>query len=121
MSEQPPTTPTPADQLRKTMGFIGGEFLDSTAVPTEGIELTVHGLKKSMVKNPRTQKDDEKWVLFFEELPEFGMVLGAKCNRKAAMARLGDSSREWPGKKLRIYRDPNIKFGAKTVGGIRIA
>lgn len=118
----PETTAIQSDvaQIKKLMSFIGGKFLDSTAVPVEGIELTITGLRKAEVENPRTHKPEDKWVLYFDELPEFGMVLGAKCNRKAAMARLGDSSREWAGKKLRIYRDPEVKFGKNKVGGIRI-
>lgn len=117
----PPAEASPVEKIRKLMSFIGGEFLDSTAVPERpGITLTVAHLKKAEVKRPGAKNCEEKWVLHFAEIPEFPMVLGAKVNRKIAMARLGESSRSWPGKTLTIYRDPDVRFGKDRVGGIRI-
>ncbi len=106
--------------ILKKMAFIGGEFLDSSALPTlPGVEVTVEKVEKATVKRPGGQ-GEVKWVLSFTEVPGFPMVLGAKTNRKMLMAKLGDNSAEWKGKKITIYRDPDVRFGPKVVGGIRI-
>jgi hypothetical protein len=108
------------NEILKKMAFIGGEYLDSSALPVlPGVEVTVGKIEKLEVKRPGG-KGEMKWVLHFSEIPGFPMVLGAKTNRKMLMAKLGDNSSEWSGKKIFIYRDPDVRFGPKVVGGIRI-
>lgn len=33
----------------------------------------------------------------------------------------GDDATEWTGRRVTLYRDPNVKFGPDAVGGIRIS
>lgn len=108
-------------EILKKMSFIGGEFLDSSALPIlPGVEVTVEKMEKVAVKRPGSNQSEQKWVIHFVEIPGFPMVLGAKTNRKMLMAKLGDNSAEWKGKHITIYRDPDVRFGPKVVGGIRI-
>lgn len=37
------------------------------------------------------------------------------------IAAWGDEASEWTGRRVRLYRDPSIKFGPDAVGGIRIS
>ncbi len=37
------------------------------------------------------------------------------------LAAWGDESDDWVGRRVTLYRDPSIRFGADAVGGIRIA
>lgn len=32
----------------------------------------------------------------------------------------GDESDNWTGKKIELYKDPNVMFGGKRVGGVRV-
>lgn len=48
------------------------------------------------------------------------MVLRTSCNRKALVRMFGSDTKNWRGKAIIIYHDPDVKFGGKCVGGIRI-
>lgn len=37
------------------------------------------------------------------------------------IAAWGDEASAWAGKRVRLYRDPSIRFGADQVGGIRVS
>lgn len=107
------------DKVNKLMGFIDGAYLDCAALPVEGVEVTIKSLNTEGIQNPRTFKETEEKVMYFEEI-KWGFVLGAKCNRKKLVAMVKDSSSELIGKKIVIYKDPSVKFGRETVGAIRI-
>lgn len=107
------------DQVIKLMAFIDGAFLDSKALPFDGIEVTIKSIKTEEIKNPRTFKDVEKKVCYFNEL-EWGLVLGAKCNRVKLLDIVKGDSSKLVGTKITIYRDPTVKFGKVVVGAIRI-
>jgi hypothetical protein len=32
----------------------------------------------------------------------------------------GNDTRQWPGKWITLYGDPNVKFGGEKVGGVRV-
>lgn len=64
-------------------------------------------------------EDKDKLALYFEELDK-GMILNA-TNINLLTALFGsDETDEWMGKQVTIYTDPNIMFGGKKVGGLRV-
>lgn len=66
-------------------------------------------------------KDDspeERWVLYFRER-EKGMVLNITTIRVLEQAYGGDTD-HWMGNKVMVYVDPNVSFGGKVVGGLRL-
>ena len=105
------------EDTQRKMDFIGGAFLDNEAFPTEGVPVTVKAIKTEKIQNLRTFKDEEKKVLYVEEF-QLGMILGAKTNRKTLLKLA--NGKDLKGLKITLYRDPNVKFGSKTVGAIRI-
>ena len=48
------------------------------------------------------------------------LVLRTSCNRKALVRMFSSNTQLWRGKVIHIYFDPEVRFGGKTVGGIRI-
>lgn len=44
----------------------------------------------------------------------------AKTMRRLMVAMWGPDSRTYTGRKLRLFNDPNVKWGGKAVGGVRI-
>ena len=60
-----------------------------------------------------------KWAMFFEELDK-PMVLNSTNLHLCAKACNSDDTDEWLGKKVVLYNDPNVSFGGKLTGGIRI-
>ena len=44
-----------------------------------------------------------------------------KSMRRVLIAAWGDKGRDWIGKSMTLYGDPDVKFGGVSVGGIRIS
>ena len=110
------------EEIQKQISFVGGAFIDSQALPTEGVEVTVKALVNEEIENMRTFKKEKKPVLYFDEF-DLGFVLGAKTNRLKYVSiakSKGKTPKEMKGEKITIYRDPTVKFGKNVVGAIRI-
>jgi hypothetical protein len=48
------------------------------------------------------------------------LVIRATANRRALIRMYGVNTQLWRGKTIYIYHDPEVKFGGRAVGGIRI-
>lgn len=44
-----------------------------------------------------------------------------KSMRRVLIAAWGEDGREWAGRSMKLYTDPEVKFGGVKVGGIRIS
>lgn len=44
-----------------------------------------------------------------------------KSMRRVLIAAWGGKAEEWKGRSMRLYGDPDVKFGGQSVGGIRIS
>jgi len=44
-----------------------------------------------------------------------------KSMRRVLIAAYGEDGRQWVGKSIKLYADPDVKFGGVKVGGIRIS
>jgi hypothetical protein len=97
------------------------EMLESKYLQQEDVDgevvVTVHALKKVNVA-----KEDEtpeyKWTVKFQEFAK-PMVANA-TNVKRMFKALGEDSEEWLGKQIILYVDPDVEFGGKIVGGLRV-
>lgn len=63
-------------------------------------------------------EEDVKPVLHFIGEPR-GLVLNG-INWDTIAACYGDDSDDWAGKKIKIWFDPNVMFGPKRTGGVRV-
>lgn len=61
---------------------------------------------------------EQRWVLYFRERDK-GMVLNVTTIRVLEAAYGGDTD-QWVGNKVMVYVDPNVSFGGKVVGGLRL-
>lgn len=68
-------------------------------------------------------KEDEqpelKWAVRFQELKK-PMILNSTNIQLLAKACESEDTDDWVGKKVVIYADPNVSFGGKLVGGLRV-
>lgn len=64
------------------------------------------------------EKAEQRWCLHFRERDK-PMVLNVTSIRVLEQA-FGDDSDNWIGKKVKVYVDPNVSFGGKVVGGLRL-
>ena len=82
------------------------------------ILVTINGVKEedlAMEGKPQ----EMKWVMYFDER-EKGIVLNNTNIQLCAQICGSDDTDGWIGKKIVLYSDPNVSFGGKLVGGIRV-
>lgn len=48
------------------------------------------------------------------------LVLRTSANRRALVRMFGANTQTWRGQTIYLYHDPDVRFGGKAVGGIRI-
>lgn len=60
-----------------------------------------------------------KWCAHFDEL-EKGLVLNWTNLQLIARIAKDENTDNWGGVKIVLYDDPNVSFGGKLVGGIRV-
>jgi hypothetical protein len=60
-----------------------------------------------------------KWCLHFREL-EKPLVLNSTNIQLCAQICGSEDTDDWKGKSIVLYVDPNVSYGGKLIGGIRI-
>lgn len=98
--------------------MIESKFLKKEDVGERGVLVTISGVEQKNVAMQGAEPD-LKWTLIFEELDK-PMVLNSTNIHMCAKACGSDDTDHWNGKKIVLYEDPNVSFGGKLVGGIRI-
>jgi len=99
--------------------MLPSKHLKQTDFDTVGTVLTVsHVSGKQNVAKP-DEAPDHKHILFFHEMGEVGLVLNGQ-NTNFCFDVLGEHSEEWSGQQVVMYVDPNVTFGEKRVGGLRL-
>ena len=86
----------------------------------DGMTVTIAGITKQNVALDGAE-ESLKFVLHFEESDK-PMVLNS-TNGQAIGKITGiaeDIESKWIGKKIVIYNDPNVIYGGKLMGGIRV-
>lgn len=63
--------------------------------------------------------EELKWCLGFNET-EKPLVLNATNGQIIASITKQDDTDHWIGHKIVLYDDPNVSFGGKLVGGVRV-
>ncbi len=99
--------------------MIESKFLKKEDVGGErGMLVTISGCLQANVAMAGAEPD-MKWALTFEELDK-PMVLNSTNIHNCARACGSDNTDDWVGKKVVLYEDPNVSWGGKLVGGIRL-
>lgn len=65
------------------------------------------------------QEPEMKWAVRFQEFKK-PMVLNSTNIQLLSKACESEESEDWIGRKVVIYADPNVSFGGKLVGGLRV-
>lgn len=83
-----------------------------------GILVTIRELRQENVAK-QGAPEELRWCLYFDE-QEKPMVLNATNGAIIAKATGSEETDNWTGKKIVLFDDPNVSFGGKIVGGIRV-
>lgn len=104
--------------MPRTSEMIESKYLKKEEVGEDGTIVTISDFERVNVAMD-DQPPDFKWTMRFEEFDK-PMVLNSTNIQLAENALGSDNTDDWIGKKVIVYNDPNITFGKKLVGGIRI-
>lgn len=98
------------------------EMLPSTYLKQADIDqdyiVTVAKIEQKNVA-PGDADPEMKWTVKFREF-EKPMVLNSTNIQLMAAACDSDDTDHWIGKEVIVYTDPNVSYGGKLVGGLRI-
>lgn len=83
-----------------------------------GILVTIEKVTQENVAKEGAPQE-MKWCVWFSEC-EKPMVLNSTNGQIIASITGSDDTDNWAGHKVVLYHDPNITFGGKLVGGIRV-
>lgn len=104
-------------QMPNINQMIESKYLKQSDVDGE-VEVTI--TKVGQVNVAREDEQPElKWAMRFAELKK-PMVLNSTNLQLLAKACGSEETDDWIGKKVVLYADPNVSFGGKLVGGLRI-
>jgi hypothetical protein len=106
-------TPTEADLDQ----VYGSKFLPAADVGTRKIRTTIVKVRKVDLRGGDGTKR-VKFVLHFEHIDK-PMVINA-TNKNELVKKLGKNPGNWIGALVGIYVDPDVEYGGKTVGGLRL-
>jgi hypothetical protein len=100
-----------------------GEMLPSKYLKQSDVDedyiVTIQGVEEVNIAAQDADKDEFKWVIHFEEFDK-PMVLNSTNIQLLAKACDSDDTDDWTGKQVIVYTDPNVSYGGKVVGGLRI-
>jgi hypothetical protein len=104
--------------MPKISEMIPSNYLKQSDFDSSGAIVTVKGLEQKNVAQD-DQEPDVKWVIYFREFAK-PLVLNTTNINAMAEACDSDHSDDWIGQEVVVYVDPNINFGGKRVGGLRV-
>lgn len=100
--------------MPKTSEMIQSKFLRKEDFDEDRV-MVIKGVK---LEDMPGDQGDQKWVLYFREEAK-GMALNVTTIRVLEQA-YGDDTDHWVGNKVMVYVDPNVSFGGRIVGGLRL-
>lgn len=101
----------------KATSMIPSKFLKKEDVEPP-VLVTIRSFKEENVAL-ENKTEEFKWVMYFDELKK-PLVLNSTNIQLTVHALNSNETEEWVGKKIVLYNDPNVSFGGKITGGIRI-
>ena len=91
------------------------DWMKKEDISAEGVDLEIARVSKELVG----QEQEVKFALYFVESDYLPLLLN-RTNVRILVDLFGLESDDWRGRKVRVYADPNISFGGKRVGGVRV-
>src|SRR3990167_8852041 len=103
--------------MAKVHDMIESKFLKKEDVG-DGVLATISNVDQQNVAM-QGAGPEMKWCLHFEEVDK-PLVLNSTNIQLCKSILASDDTDDWLGKKVVLYTDPNVSYGGKLIGGIRI-
>lgn len=104
--------------MAKISEMLPSSYLKQSDFDENGFIVTVANIEEKNVARA-DEPAEMKWIVTFKEY-EKGMVLNSTNIQALAKACGSDDTDDWAGKEVIVYVDPNVGYGGKTTGGLRI-
>jgi hypothetical protein len=104
--------------MAKISEMLPSSYLKQSDFDENGFIVTVATIEQKNVARD-DEPEERKWIVTFKEY-EKGMVLNSTNIQALAKACGSDDTDDWAGKEVIVYVDPNVGYGGKTTGGLRI-
>ena len=101
----------------KTGDMRESKFLKQSDVGA-GVLLTIKGIEQHNVAKDGADPELKYCMTFLES--EKPLVVKSTNLQLCERIFGSDETDDWTGKKIVLYTDPNVSFGGKVVGGIRV-
>ena len=98
--------------------MLSSKFLKKEDCGEDGILATIGGFKEDDVGTE--DAPEKKWTMSFKEAHLKPLVLNSTNVQLLEKALGTDDTNEMIGQPVVLYNDPNVSFGGKLTGGIRI-
>lgn len=103
--------------MPKTSEMRESKFLKQSDVG-KAVLWTVHGIEKVNVAKDGAEPE-YKWAMTFAESDK-PLVLNSTNIQLSERIFGSDDTDQWVNRKVVLYVDPNVSYGGKIVGGIRV-
>jgi hypothetical protein len=103
-------------QMALVKDMIQSKYLRKEDIDDDTV-YTIRGVRQDNLAK-EDQPAEMRWVMGFKEQPK-PMVLNITSIRVLEQAYGGDTD-HWIGNEVIVYVDPNVSFGGKVVGGLRL-
>ena len=97
--------------------MIGGKYLKKEDCDPPILATIERFAEENVAKED--QPEELKWVMYFSDNDK-ALVMNSTNLQLAAIAFGTQETDEWIGRQLVLYHDPNVSFGGKLVGGVRV-
>jgi len=95
-----------------------GKYLKREDVTEEGEAHKVISCVQQSLSTGEGGESEIKWVLTLSDLKP--LILNATNIRRCVAAFVTSETDEWIGRSIVVYDDPEIEFGGRIVGGVRL-
>ena len=104
--------------MAKISEMLPSSYLKQSDFDESGLIVTVLRVEHKNVAR-EDEPAEQKWIVYFN-VYEKGMVLNTTNINGLAKACGSEDTDDWTGKEVVVYVDPNVGYGGKTTGGLRI-
>ena len=97
--------------------FVGGTFIKKDDLAAGPQRFTIQGISKTTFGAKDGRPAEDVLQLELDDDRQFSLN---KTNTKILIGAHGGKTDGWIGKSVILYVDPNVMFGGRLVGGVRV-
>jgi hypothetical protein len=107
--------------LASASSFLGGQFLKAEALKASGpVRAVISGTKVESFEAKGSEPARNVLALVLDLGTEEKTLTLNKTNLRILIGAYGDNTDAWVGKQVVAFHDPNVSYGGRTIGGVRI-